>query len=97
MNMLSMLGALNGLARQPLLVRERHLDIQTPLLRIHGTEKYVNVLELQALGLLDKEEDEDAHAEAEHAKHDECAPADVVDGCGGELCDAEVEEPERGC
>jgi len=69
------------------------LHVRTTLSLLDGTEQDIHVLKLEALGLLDEEEDEGAHAEAEDAEHDEGAVADVVHGAGRDLGDAEVEEP----
>lgn len=63
---------------------------------IDSTEENVHILKTAALGLLGEDNDEDTHGNAEDTKHEECAPADVVDGFGGDFSDDETPEP-LGC
>lgn len=72
------------------------LHVRLSLVLTDEAKQNVHVLESAALGLLDKEDDKRQHAAAEAAKHDECAPADVVDGSRGDFCNDKVEEPLRG-
>lgn len=71
------------------------LHVRLPLVLADDAKQHVHVLEREALGLPDEEDDKQAHADAEAAKHDEGAPPDVVDGRGRDLGDDKVEEPLR--
>lgn len=72
------------------------LHICRSLRLIHTSKQDIHILQTSALGLLDEESYEYAHGETEDAEHEECAPADVVDGIWGDFRDDEVEEP-LGC
>lgn len=72
------------------------LHVRLSLVLTNEAKQDVHVLESAALGLLDKEDDKRQHAAAEAAKHDERAPADVVDGSGCDFRNDKVEQPLRG-
>lgn len=71
------------------------LNIRSPLRSIDIAEQDVHILQTAALGLLDKHEHKHAHGDTEHAKHEECPPADVVHRTRRDLSDDEIEEPLR--
>lgn len=72
------------------------LHVCLSLVLTNEAKQNVHVLKSAALSLLDKKDDKRQHAAAEAAKHDECAPADVVDGSGRDFRDDKVEQPLRG-
>lgn len=72
------------------------LHIRRSLRLIHTSKQDIHILQTATLGLLDEESHKYAHGETKDAKHEESAPADVVDGVGGDFGDDEVEEP-LGC
>jgi len=69
------------------------LHISSTHISIHSPEKDLHILESPAFGLLDEEVDKDKVGSAEDAKHEEDAPANVVDGAGCHVGDGEIEEP----
>lgn len=76
-----------------LLHLNRLLDILGPGLRVYNAEDDIDLLEGQLLGLGNKHPDEDSHGQTEDGEHQECAPADTVDGGGSDFSNNEVEEP----
>ena len=73
------------------------LDIRSSLLLIHRAEDQIHLFQGPALGLFQKDADEDAHGGAKHSKHDECLPADLVHGARRHFRDDKVEEPLGSC
>lgn len=71
------------------------LHIRRSLRLIHTSKQDIHILQTAPFGLLDEESHEDAHGATEDAEHEERAPADVIDGIGGDFGDDEVEEPLR--
>lgn len=75
---------------------EHMLDVCLALVLADEAEQHVHVLQRATLGLLDEEDDKGAHSAAEASKHDECTPANVVDGRRRDLGNDKVEQP-LGC
>lgn len=69
------------------------LHIFSSLLGRHGSEKNIHLFQTAACSVFQEDENESAHGRAKDAKHDESAPADAVDGRGGDLCDDEIKKP----
>lgn len=60
---------------------------------IHGTKHKVHLFQSLSFSFLKEDSDEDTHASAEASEHDECLPANRVDGTRSNLSDNEVEQP----
>lgn len=74
---------------------EHMLHVCLALVFADEAEQNVHVLQRATLCLLDEENDKDAHSATEASKHDESAPANVVDGRRGDFGNDKVEQPLR--
>lgn len=80
-------------ASLPLLDLDRILDILGPCISVHHAKYKVYLFERKLLRLWDEDPNKYRHGQAEDGEHQECTPANAVDGGGGDLRNDEVKEP----
>jgi len=76
-------------------IRHSPLNVLSPGSFVNAAEQNIDLFQTQSLGLGDEEPHKDAVGQAEDAEHEEGAPADGVDGFGGNFGDNELGQKVR--
>jgi hypothetical protein len=74
-------------------LRNGQLNIFSPLLRCNSPKQNIHLFQTATSRILKEDQDESSHGGTEASEHNECAPANAVDGCRCNFCDDKVEEP----
>lgn len=73
------------------------LHVSASLFLINGSENKIHLFQGPALGFLQEYNDKHTHGQTEDAKHEECPPANCINGPGSDLCNDEIKEPLSAC